>query len=393
MPKLSILTTEEQREFDSPPKFHKVDRPRYFSISPEIRQLGFNKLRTPVNRVGFILQLGYFRASGKFFIAEQYRKRDIQHVCKMLEIDDPISMDEYSETSRKNHRDSILAMSGWKLPDESDHEKLISQALWFIEQQLAPKKVFDALIEFCSNNQLVIPSYNRLAEYITDHFNHYEEQLLDILKKDLDKSQELALRALFTPEDPDTPYTRPPITDLKSINQSVKPGEIKKNVKAFELVKKYQAEFRPLTQNLKLTDQATEYFATWVKKAQTFQLTSISSRHKAYLYMIAYLNHQFYLRQDTLIDIFLKSTLAAKSQLQTQLQKIEKDEQSGRNTAIKAVTKSNKDLTQFAAQVIEIVTQAPLTESEKIKLLENLVEEHLQSWGIVAIPSKSPLTL
>ena len=36
MTKLAILTPKEQRKFDAPPKFHKIDRPRYFSVSPEI---------------------------------------------------------------------------------------------------------------------------------------------------------------------------------------------------------------------------------------------------------------------------------------------------------------------------------------------------------------------
>lgn len=92
MTKLTILTPKEQRIFDAPPKFHKIDRPRYFSVSPEIRKQGFNKLRTDINRVGFILQLGYFRASGKFFVAEDFRKRDIQYACKMLDINGTIDI-------------------------------------------------------------------------------------------------------------------------------------------------------------------------------------------------------------------------------------------------------------------------------------------------------------
>jgi len=380
MTKLTILTPKERIAFDKPPKFHKIDRPRYFSVSPEIRQLGFNKLRTDINRVGFILQLGYFRASGKFFIAEDFHKRDIQYVCKMLEINKKIDISLYSQTSRKNHRDTILSLSGWKLPNETYDKKLISQAQWFIEQQLSPRKVFKALVEYCWNNKLIIPSYTKLSAYITDHFNEYEERLLQILKRDLNTEQNKSLQALFNPVDSDCPLARPPITGLKAISQSVKPGEIQKNIETFNQVKSYHFGFSTLTQNLQLTDQATEYFATWVQKAQTFQLTSFSNPHKAYLHMLAYLKHQFYLRHDTLIDIFLKSTLSAKSQLTTKLQKIEKNEQSGRNIAIKVVSKSNKNLTKFRERVIEIVTQAPLTETEIVRQLEKLIEESLKSY-------------
>ncbi len=380
MTKLAILTPKEQRAFDTPPKFHKIDRPRHFSVSPEIRRLGFNKLRTDINRVGFILQLDYFRASGKFFVAGDFRKRDIQYVCKMLEINKKIDIRLYSETSRKNHRDTILSLSGWTLPDESHDRKLISQAQWFIEQQLSPRKVIKALVEYCWNNKLIIPTYSKLSTYITDHFNEYEEQLLGIIESGLTREQDDSLQTLFNPVDKDRPLARPPITGLKAISQSVKPGEIQKNIEVFDSVKNYHFAFKTLTHNLQLTDQATEYFATWVQKAQTFQLASFSNPHKAYLHMLAYLKHQFYLRHDTLIDIFLKSTLSAKSQLTTKLQKIENDEQSGRNTAIKAVSKSNKNLTKFRERVIEIVTQAPLTETEVVRQLEKLIGESLKSY-------------
>ena len=380
MTKLAILTPKEQRAFDAPPKFHKIDRPRYFSVSPEIRRLGFNKLRTDINRVGFILQLGYFRASGKFFVGEDFRKRDIQYICKMLEINKKVDIQLYSESSRKNHRDTILSLSGWTLPDESHDKKIKAQAQWFIEQQLSPRKVIEALVEYCWNNKLIIPTYSKLSAYVTDHFNEYEEQLLGIIERDLSTEQEESLQTLFNPQDSDRPLARPPITNLKVISQSVKPGEIQKNVEVFEMVKGHHFGVSAITRNLKLTDQATEYFATWVQKSQTFQLASFSNPHKAYLHMLAYLKHQFYLRHDTLIDIFLKSTLSANSQLTTKLQLIEKDEQSGRNTAIKVVSKSNKDLTKFRARVIDIVTQAPLTETEVVRQLEELIEESLKSY-------------
>ena len=149
MTKLAILSTIEQRNFDKPPKFKKGDRANYFSMTPEIKQIGFNRLRTSINRIGFVLQLGYFRGAGKFFVAKQFHKRDIQFVRKMLKIDTPITIENYSERSRNNHRETILELSGWRLPNNTDDEALIAQAQWHIEQQISPKKVLESLVEHC----------------------------------------------------------------------------------------------------------------------------------------------------------------------------------------------------------------------------------------------------
>ena len=60
MTRLSILSTKEKIEFESPPVFSKGERERYFHIGPDIRRIVFRM--QPTFHVGFILELGYFKA-------------------------------------------------------------------------------------------------------------------------------------------------------------------------------------------------------------------------------------------------------------------------------------------------------------------------------------------
>ena len=71
MPKLAILSTPEQRRFDSPTKFNVHGRLLYFSLNKAELDL-VKALHKPTNKVGFTLQLGYFKAYGKFFGVEQF---------------------------------------------------------------------------------------------------------------------------------------------------------------------------------------------------------------------------------------------------------------------------------------------------------------------------------
>ena len=381
MTRLAILTPKEKREFDQPPRFKKEDRARYFYLSPKIRQLAFNKLRSSVNQVGFILQLGYFRATGKFFVSGEFRKKDIYYVCQLLKMDKKaVTMDQYTETSRKNHREKLLSLSGWRLMNDGDDEQLIAKAKWYIEQQISPQKVFSGLVEHCADNKIVIPGYSKLSSYITDYYNYYEKQLIDILDKTLNSEQKSLLDALLKPESMEEASSRAPITQLKAINQSVKPGDIKKNVEVFEHIKGYYLKLNPLIEVLNLTDQAVEYFATWVKKAQTFQLNSFANPFKTYLYTMAYLKHQVYLRHDTLIDIFLSAVSSHQSKIVSELKKLDKAEQTQRNYAIKTITHSNKELTRFSESVVDIVSHDHLSNQAKLKALESIVEEHLKSF-------------
>jgi len=378
MTKIAILDSKKQKAFDAPPRLKKEDRVRYFTLTNELRHSLFNGLRLPINQLGFILQLGYFRASGQFYAAEQFHKRDINHVARTLKLT-TVDMAQYNESTRKHHRNLILVHSGWRLPSTEDNHNINNQAKWYVEQQLSPIKVLQTLVEFCWDHHIVIPSYNKFSDIISRHYNEYEDNLLLTLQRTLTLEDKARLDSWFYAPDAKA-YNRPPITELRSINQSVSPGDIQKNVATFNSIKSAYEGFNGVMDTLALTDQANEYFATWVQKAQTFQLTSFADRHKSYLHILAYLKHQYYLRQDTLIDIFLKSTLSARSQLQRLLQKRESEQRHHRNSAIKTVSKSNKDLTVFSNQVISIVTMAPTTEIEKVRALENLVEEHLKSF-------------
>jgi hypothetical protein len=172
---------------------------------------------------------------------------------------------------------------------------------------------------------------------------------------------------------------KPTITLLRHVNQSLRPSDIKENVEVFELVKQHFYQLKNLIEHLPLSDNATEYFATWVKKARTFQLNSFVNRHKAYLYLLAYLKHHYYFRQDFLMDIFLKSVLASLNAAKKQLSAKEKATRSERNKAIKKLSRSNKNSRLVIEAITEIVQSPMLSEKQKLTEIElKLADYHQQ---------------
>ena len=57
MPRLSILTTDEIKAFDKPPKFTKVQREKYFHSNDKLSSL-LKILRDPTYKLCIILQWG-----------------------------------------------------------------------------------------------------------------------------------------------------------------------------------------------------------------------------------------------------------------------------------------------------------------------------------------------
>ncbi len=80
MPRMKILSTIEQETFDTPPLFNSAQRKQYFDASLQIQQIA-NGLRTPINRLYFLLSRDYFKATKRFFPARTFHSRDIEYVA------------------------------------------------------------------------------------------------------------------------------------------------------------------------------------------------------------------------------------------------------------------------------------------------------------------------
>jgi len=124
MTKLVILSPVEHQRFDSPPKFNTDDRALYFSLNNDELKI-VEGLRTTTNKVGFILQLGYFKANGKFFATEQFRRADIDYAATLLGVlPINVGLSSYQKKIPLDHRKRILALQGWKPFDITQQRKV-----------------------------------------------------------------------------------------------------------------------------------------------------------------------------------------------------------------------------------------------------------------------------
>ena len=81
--RLSILSESERKSIYDLPSFIKEDRTIYFSLNSTENEIIKTQLRGVDSKILFILQLGYFRASFRFFIftADKVEK-DILYVIE-----------------------------------------------------------------------------------------------------------------------------------------------------------------------------------------------------------------------------------------------------------------------------------------------------------------------
>jgi hypothetical protein len=83
MPVIKIFAKNEIIDFNTPPHFTARDHEKFFYIDKGARNY-LNQIRASKNKVGFMLQLGYFKATGQFYHPRDWRNNDISYVIKIL---------------------------------------------------------------------------------------------------------------------------------------------------------------------------------------------------------------------------------------------------------------------------------------------------------------------
>lgn len=376
MTQLSILSVEEKRQFESPPRFTQEERQRYFAIPSQLKAV-VARITRPDNRVGFVLQLGYFRATARFFSVEKFKKRDINYVQRTLQCSN-VNLMDYTGTIVTRHRRRILSHLDWREADDDSKEQLENQAQHHCSHQEHPKQVFYSLVDRCWKNQMVIPSFHVLSDIVTRSYNRFEEDLLDQVELSLSEKHIDQLEMLLTPTRQSSRATLA-ITTLKTIDQSLRPGNIRESVNTARLFQEHFISLDTAYSSLSLNDKATKYYADWLQKADYQQLDQFPNRHKVYVHLLAFIKHQFYKRQDSLVDIFLKSVTSTLHKAKSQHSAHDQTVKAGRDRAIQEMSRSHQSMSQLAKGIIAIVDAKSATPNEKYYKIEELVYEYQAS--------------
>jgi len=372
MTKINILSAVERKKFDSPPKLSAEARTLHFSL-PEIAEEFANKIKAPANKVRFVLQFGYFKANAKFYRAEQLREKDIEYVSKILGIynNDIVTL-PYSERTHRFYHKIILQTLNWQPFGKSQQDKIISLIQRLAQQQSSPKIIFSSVINFCWQHKIEVPSYNILATLITDSYNYYEEVITKAIRSKLTTHQRNKLNLLIH-NDNNKPLSKAPITLLKQVNQSLLPSAIKDNVEALIIFKEYFNEFKETIEELQLSNQATEYFSTWVQKSTAFQLLRFANKDKLYMHLLCYIKYQYYYRQDALVDIFLKSIKSVVNNAINKMNLIDKATRVEKNKTIKSIITSHKNHRNLVDEITLILQEHHTAKDCKLNRIEELI--------------------
>ncbi len=311
MPRIKILNTSEKNAFELPPVFNSVERRRYFTL-PMMLIESMETLRTPTNKVCFLLTAGYFKARHRFF-ARQFHQADIVFVARQIGIQpDDVDTSAYSKVTYLRHQHVILDYFGFTLFDSVARSFAKHEILIMLHVQFRPKLILLDIMEVLARKGIALPGYNVLATLIVEAIQEHQHGLNQIIKTGLSKNQQELLDTLLekVTGSGSGDKWRYQITLLKKVSQSTRPSKIKANLSDLQNLLGLYLEFKPVVNQLGLSQECLRYYAYSVVKAQVHQI-SRREKQDRYLHLIAFITHQTLKLQDMLIDVLLLAVQSA----------------------------------------------------------------------------------
>lgn len=369
-----ILSVNEIKEFNNPPIFQSEDRKVFFNV-PKFIDNDFLEIRTDINKLVFIVLMGYFKCCRKFFTPSSFEQRDINYVINKynLEIKD-INLKEFSRSNLLRYKDIILRNFAISEFDENARNLLTQEAKDIIRKKFKMKAIFQSLLDFLYIKKIEIPGYNVFAEIISNVLNEYEkdiEQKIEIL---LDNNKKNLLNELLQKIETETLEGKNyKLTKLKTFSHSTKPHKIKDNIESLELFKKVFQGLQEILKVLNLSQETIEYYAIWTINADIAQL-KIKSDNKKYLHLISFVIYQYYFLQDLLIDILLSTTKTTSNTAKRENTENYYNEKKEREKRVFNIAQSYEtDIYPIFVEIEKILYSDILTSEEKVQESKKLL--------------------
>ena len=246
MPRMDILNAPEREDFDTPPEFTGVERKAHFAFPLGLLKRA-DQLRTPTNRVCFLLASGYFRAAKRFYAPKTFRPRDIEYVSRSLDHDPrDVRPEAYDKQTLLRHQQWILQAYGSRPFGPKAERSLRREVDGMVRAQLKPKLIFDRAVDLLIRDKTAVPSYHRLSQLILGSLNAHKRQLIAVVEAHLSRGDRELLDGLLgrPSEDDAAPSSRYRLTLLKRCSQSTRPGKIRESIDDFRLLHGLHARLR-----------------------------------------------------------------------------------------------------------------------------------------------------
>ena len=294
--RLSILGEDEIEVLYGRPRFAPEERIEYFSLSPR-EKAALDQLHSIKSRVGFILQLGYFKARVLFFTFDLGEvEEDAQYVRKHYFPDATLTDLKLTKVTRLKQQRLILDLCHYHSCGPQERQQLETKAQQVAMVFSKPIYIFRALMQYLDEQRTVSPSYSSMQDTVGRALTGEQNRLMGLLRDHLRADDIEALKRLL--EDAPGLYE---ITQLKREPKDFSAGEIKREIQRGEQIRSLYHRVQAVLPALGISNESIKYYASLVSYYSVYKLKRLPE-WMVYLYLLCFVYHRYQRLHDHLIN-------------------------------------------------------------------------------------------
>ncbi len=299
--RLKIISYSEYKKVYERPLFTASDRNFFFELD-EVELSHVIKSKSITARVLFVLQLGYFKCSSRFFNFDLLDcKQDSIYIIERY-------FSNYNFESLKTtcvektilkQRQEILNFLSYK-SFSAFEEKFIDKVRKIANIDANPKYIFKELLLYSHKFQFIFPAYSTVQKIISKILIEEENRIFDVLTQLLDAKLKDDIDSLIEKEN----NTRYLLTLIKSPASGFSYNSVLKELKKKESLQEIYHKSQMIITKLGISNPTIEYFARLINNYTIYQIKKFS-KTKQYLYIICFAHYQYKKINNNLVKTFL----------------------------------------------------------------------------------------
>ena len=157
------------------------ERLEYFSLAPT-EKVALEQLHSIKSRIGFILQLGYFKSHHLFFVFDLPNvEADARYIQGQYFPSFQLTDLDITKVTRLKQQGLILVLFNYRLCDAEQRQALAEKARQAAMVSSKPIYVFRELMHYLEDQRVVAPGYSLMQDTIGQALTYEQERLATIL--------------------------------------------------------------------------------------------------------------------------------------------------------------------------------------------------------------------
>lgn len=297
--RISILSKDEYKYLYEIPELTNNERMVLFDLSDTDHKV-INKLPDEAVKINYILQLGYFRVTNYFFnFTFQEVSQDVWFIINNYF---PKVAFPKKQIIRHHHYDNqkrILKYYKFKAFTSKRLIQLAQKAKKLAKRHVYPRFIFDELLNFCQQWNMIRPAYSRMQSIVSEALQHERDRVIKKLALLLDRRSKSELDALLKIEN--SFYQ---ITLLKKDPKDFSTNEMRSEVGKQQALSKVYDLTKSVIPKLKISSKNIEYYADMVTFYPPYNLKRFKKKNLSRLYLLCYVHQRFFKVNDHLTTFF-----------------------------------------------------------------------------------------